>query len=217
MKDMIDEINAVARTVGSGELPAGAARTVTLERSYRTDAADLWDAITDPRRIERWFLPVTGDLREGGTYQTDGNARGEIRVCDPPCRLVLTWIGPGAPPSDADDSIVTVTLEPIDDSTTLLRLEHIAVPPPEFWDQFGPGAVGVGWDLTLVGLAMHLAGEPIGSQEEMAVDPNVRAAMTASSTAWGAAYASSGASADVVARAVAGTTAAYVPPLGDES
>ena len=25
------------------------------------------------------------------------------------------------------------------------------------WDEFGPGAVGIGWDLTLLGLAEHLA------------------------------------------------------------
>ena len=36
--------------------------------------------------------------------------------------------------------------------------------PPEFWDQYGPGAVGVGWDGALLGLGHHLLGAP-------AVDP----------------------------------------------
>ena len=32
----------------------------------------------------RWFLPVTGDLRVGGRFATEGNADGEIRECERP-------------------------------------------------------------------------------------------------------------------------------------
>ena len=32
---------------------------------------------------------------------------------------------------------------------TTLRLEHIAPIDDERWTEFGPGAVGIGWDLTL--------------------------------------------------------------------
>ena len=118
MKDLIEEINSVARRVGSGTLPAGAARTVTLQRSYPAAIDDVWNAITEPDRIARWFLPVTGDFREGGTYQLDGNAGGEIRTCDPPRRLVVTWNPPGAPPAAEDASIVTVSLRAIGDGAT---------------------------------------------------------------------------------------------------
>ena len=44
----------------------------------------MWDACTDPERIGRWFLPVSGDLRLGGRYQLEGNAGGEILRCEPP-------------------------------------------------------------------------------------------------------------------------------------
>lgn len=212
MKELIEQIEAATRQVGSGTLPAGAAHTVTLRRSYDAEVADVWNAITDPERIARWFLPVTGDFREGGTYQTTGNASGEIRTCEPPTRLVITWNPPGTPPPIEDASIVTVTLRSTGPEETELTLEHVAVVPPEFWDEYGPGAVGVGWDLSLIGLGAHLAGVELGTPEDMDRDPDVRDAMTASSEAWGRAYAASGASVDTVTSAVAATTAFYVPP-----
>ncbi len=172
----------------------------------------MWDAITSPERIARWFLPISGDLREGGTYSLEGNASGDIRTCRPPTELVVTWNPPHEEQGPADASTVTVRLVATGDDETTLELEHIAVVPPEFWDQFGPGAVGVGWDLSLVGLAAHLDGVERGTPEEMDRDPEVRRGMTASSEAWGEAYAASGASAETAAAAVAATTAFYVPP-----
>lgn len=46
---------------------------------------------------------------------------------------------------------------------TLLLLEHVALADDlAMWDECGPGAVGVGWDLTFLGLAEHLrTGEPV--------------------------------------------------------
>jgi hypothetical protein len=45
------------------------------------------------------------------------------------------------------------------DSETMFRLEHVALVEDfdDKWEQFGPGAVGVGWDLFLLGLSEHLA------------------------------------------------------------
>jgi uncharacterized protein YndB with AHSA1/START domain len=117
MKDLIEQIDSVARRVGSATLPGGAAHTVTMQRTYDADIDDVWDAITQPERIARWFLPVTGDLHQGGSYQLDGNAGGEIRTCEPPHRLVVTWNPPGAPPPTEDASIVTVSLHVVDGST----------------------------------------------------------------------------------------------------
>lgn len=57
---------------------------VTMRRSYPTDAADLWSALTEPERIARWFLPVSGDLREGGSFQLEGNAGGDILTAGHP-------------------------------------------------------------------------------------------------------------------------------------
>jgi hypothetical protein len=37
-----------------------------------------------------------------------------------------------------------------------MTLEHTAI-IEDHWNQFGPGTVGVGWDLAVMGLARHLA------------------------------------------------------------
>jgi uncharacterized protein YndB with AHSA1/START domain len=209
MRDLIDELYATRRAVGAGTLPAGSAHVVTLSREYRAGIDDVWSALTTAERIARWFLPVSGDLRPGGTFQLKGNAGGEIRVCDPPRRLQLTWIM-GEAPSEEDSSIVEVRLEATSNGTRL-ELEHAAVVPPEMWSQFGPGAVGVGWDLALLGLALHLAGLEVGDHEQLESDPEIRAATIASSEEWGKALAASGVNPEVVEQAVAATTSFYVP------
>jgi len=216
MKDFIAELEAARRTVGSGTLPAGTARVITIERTYPADVEDVWDAVTDPERIPRWFLPVTGDLRAGGTYQVEGNAGGEIRVCDAPRLLRLTWVM--GPPTPEDSSIVELRLAPAPDGGTNLTLEHTAVVPPEMWDQFGPGAVGVGWDGALLGLGLHLGGAAPLDPGEILDSPELRAFNVASSEAWGAALAAAdGLSDQDVAARVAATTAFYVPPAQDAS
>lgn len=216
MKDFIAELEAARRTVGTGDLPAGAARVVTIERTYPADVEDVWDAVTDPERIPRWFLPVTGDLRVGGTYQVEGNAGGEIRACEAPRLLRLTWVM--GPPTPEDSSVVEVRLAPAPDGGTALTLEHTAVVPPEMWDQFGPGAVGVGWDGALLGLGLHLDGGATLDPEAVLESPELRAFNVASSEAWGAALAAAdGLDADDVAARVAATTAFYVPADEDSS
>lgn len=100
-----------------------------------------------------------------------------------------------------------------DAERTVLELEHVAVVPPGMWDRFGPGAVGVGWDLGLLGLGLYLAGEAIGPEkaEEWQYSDEARDFMTRSSGAWGTAYAASGVPEDTVAAAVDATTGFYVP------
>ena len=66
---------------------------MTLQRRYPADQADVWQAITDPDRVRRWFLPLTGDLREGGSFQLEGNAGGDIVKCEPPRHLMVTFGG----------------------------------------------------------------------------------------------------------------------------
>ncbi len=69
MKNVITSNETSRRTVGRRTVEGREAKVVTISRSYRTSAEDLWEACTDPRRIPRWFLPVEGDLEVGGRYQ----------------------------------------------------------------------------------------------------------------------------------------------------
>lgn len=57
------QINDVRREVGSRVLEAGQARTVTISQTFAAIVEDVWDACTNPERIPRWFLPITGELR----------------------------------------------------------------------------------------------------------------------------------------------------------
>ncbi|HUG32427.1 MAG TPA: SRPBCC family protein [Acidimicrobiia bacterium] len=209
MKDLIDAMSSIRRAVGEGKLPAGDAHVVTASRTYAAPIDDVWDALTNPERIPRWFLPIQGEMRVGGTYQFEGNAGGEIRECEPPRRLLVTWVM--GEPGPEDSSIVEVLLGPTGEGETALKLEHTAVVPEEMWEQYGPGAVGVGWDLGLLGLGVHLAGEEVGNPEDLDKDPGIHAAMTASSHAWGVALAATGLDAESVSARVAATTAFYVP------
>ena len=147
--DIAAHLGAMTREVRNLEKDGKPARAVIASRVYDTTAADLWDALTRAERIKRWFAPVSGDLKLGGRYQVEGNAGGTVLECEPERKMALTWEFGGIP------TWVTVTLTP-EGAGTRLELEHVAHLSPH-WDQYGPGAVGVGWDLGFMGLARHLA------------------------------------------------------------
>jgi uncharacterized protein YndB with AHSA1/START domain len=144
------QISAVRRTVGSRRLEAGEARVSTLSEVFDTGIDDLWDVVTNPERIPRWFLPISGDLREGGHFQLTDHAGGTISRCDKPRGYAATWEYGG------DVSWIEVRLTPEGADRTRLELEHVAHVADEMWDQFGPGATGLGWDSMLYGMAGHL-------------------------------------------------------------
>jgi uncharacterized protein YndB with AHSA1/START domain len=184
-------------------------RAVVASRDYATDIDDLWNAITDKARIPRWFAPVEGDLELGGKYQIKGNAGGTVTACEPPRKFALTWeFGGGM-------SWVEVELAEAG-GRTQLTLRHIAPrdgKSEEFWDQFGPGAVGVGWDLSLLGLAWHLeTGEAVQERFAEATWPPSAEGQTfvgASSDDWAAASIAYGTDGAAAHRAATATTAFF--------
>lgn len=180
MIDVDQQTNAVQRTVGSRTLAAGEARTSIISQTYDSTIEDVWDACTNPERIPRWFVPVTGDLRLGGQYQIQGNASGTVESCHPPTGFTATWEFGG------EVSWIEVNLAEAPGGTHL-TLEHIAHVGDERWTEYGPGAVGVGWDLTVLGLALHLASgagaEPFDGVAWSASD-EARVFMTSSSEHW---------------------------------
>ena len=202
MKDVLQEIAAMAREVarrggGDDELIA-----VAVQREYAAQVEDVWQAVTDPDRLARWFGPVSGDLRQGGSFQAQGNAEGEIRECVPPQALTLTWGGPV--------SLVRVRLSPTG-TGTVLHLEHTV---PAAFAGSGAGAlyVGPGWDVALLGLALWLRGELDSDPTAWEASTEVREAHAASIEAWTAAITASGtATQDEVAGAVAAARAQFLP------
>jgi len=151
MTDVRQHIASVRRALGSRTLAAGEARVSTISQVYATDLDDLWEAVTSPERIPRWFLPVSGELKEGGHYQIEGNAGGTITRCDRPHGFAATWEFGGMV------SWIEVRLTAEAHERTRLELEHVAHVADDLWDQYGPSATGIGWDSSLYGLARHLA------------------------------------------------------------
>jgi uncharacterized protein YndB with AHSA1/START domain len=150
MIDVRHQINDVRRTLGDRTLEAGEARVQTVSQVYDTGIDDMWSVVTEPERIARWFLPVTGELKEGGSYRLEGNASGTVSKCDKPHGYDATWEFGGMV------SWIEVRLTP-ERGGTRFELRHIAPVAVEFWDQFGPGATGVGWDMGFFGLAGYLS------------------------------------------------------------
>lgn len=201
-QELIDSIGAVRREVRACERDGRPARAIIAERTYDTTVNDVWDAITSRDRIPRWLAPIEGDLQLGGRYQLEGNAGGEIIGCDPPTHLAVTWeLGGGVTWLD-----VHLSDGP---GGTLLRLEHVALLEDlEQWGPFGPGAVGIGWDLALLGLAEHLrTGASVDIDAEVAGSEEGAALIARSSDAWCEADIASG-TPEAGARAAAARTAA---------
>ncbi|AQA05294.1 polyketide cyclase [Mycobacterium sp. MS1601] len=207
MMDVSHHVNAVQRTVGTRTLEAGEARVVTLSRSYATDVDDLWDACTSPERLPRWFAPVTGDLTLGGKYQVEGNASGTVLTCDPPRNFTATWEFGGRV------SWIELQITEDGDDGARMQLDHIALVGDEMWPQYGPGAVGVGWDLALLGLAIHLeTGQAVPAEfkeEQWATTGAGRDYIRDAGEGWYAAQVGAGEVAQVARRAADNTIAFY--------
>ena len=154
------QITAVKRAVGTREVGGDDARVVTMTQSYSSTQAEVWNAITTQDRISRWLGPISGDFKLGGRYQIEGNAAGEVLECAEPNTLHITWEYGG------DISWVTATLTSPSANETTLEIEHVAHVGDEDWKLFGPSAVGIGWDMMLLGLSLHLGSGASLSPEE---------------------------------------------------
>jgi uncharacterized protein YndB with AHSA1/START domain len=206
MIDVAHQINAVRRRVGTRTLEAGEARTVVVSQVYDAAVEDVWDACTNAERIARWFLPVSGDLELGGRYQLEGNAGGTIERCDPPKSFFVTWEFGG------QASWVEVRLTAEGTARTRLEIEHIAHVGDDMWAQFGPGAVGIGWDSIFLGLSQHLSGSPAVDRSNSAAwiaSAEGRQFMTLSGERWREAHVASGAEETQARELAARVIAAY--------
>ena len=141
---------------------------VRIEDRYDTDIDDLWSALTDPRRLARWYGQVEGDLRPGGEFRlhiesADIDSTGRVEACEPPRRLLVTTKeteesylrGKGVPPYDeAIDATLTV-----DGGQTILVIEVRGMPLDKI------AFYGAGWQIHAENLAAYLAGRERGDSE----------------------------------------------------
>ena len=202
--DVQNHLAATARSVSYLERDGQPASAVILSRSYATTLEDLWDALTHGERIPRWFLPISGELELGGRYQFEGNAGGTITACDRRSCLAVTW------EFGAQVSWVEARVSADETGRARLTLVHTAH-LSEQWDEYGPGATGVGWEMGLLGLALHIdqPDEPRPDASTFHTTPDGKALLTGSSEAWGEASIASGTEPDAARAAARNTTAFY--------
>ena len=159
----------------------------------------------DGRRADSALvLPISGNLEPGGRYQLEGNAGGVVTACERPSHFAITWEFGG------DVSWVEVRCSDEGAGRARLTLTHTARLSPH-WDTYGPGAVGVGWELGLLGLAIHLAqpSEPKLDEAEFATSRDGKLFITGSSVGWLHAAVKFGTDPDAARAAARQTTAFY--------
>ncbi|MGE5183175.1 MAG: SRPBCC family protein [Acidobacteriota bacterium] len=100
-------------------------RTIVIARAFDASARSVFDAMTKPELVARWWAPRShgtidsckADVRAGGSYRyvmktTRGDEvafSGTYREVTPPSRLVYTSRFEGAP--GGGESVVTATFE----------------------------------------------------------------------------------------------------------
>lgn len=138
------------REVRTGERDGAATKVASIRITLPTGQRELWDSLTSADRIPDWFLPISGDLEVGGSFQTEGNAGGKISSCDAPNSFASTW--------EFGDQVswIRVDLAPGKDGTELLLTHEAPIGDGEFWQQYGPGATGVGWELAFLALSVYV-------------------------------------------------------------
>jgi uncharacterized protein YndB with AHSA1/START domain len=123
---------------------------VRMEARYETDVDDLWSAITDPERLARWIVEVSGDLHVGGEFNASFTSSwegvGRVDVCERPHRLLVTMS-----PGTADETVIEAELHG-DGDKTLLVIEERGLPLDVYADH------GAGWQAHIDDLTAHLAG-----------------------------------------------------------
>ncbi|PXY23481.1 ATPase [Prauserella sp. PE36] len=208
MIDIATQLKTVYREVKKRQVTGGdegETVSILLRRRYTSPIDDVWDAVTEPDRLARWFAPVSGDLQAGGKFQVEGNAGGEILRCERPQLLQLTW--------GAENSIVELRLAADENDDTVIELEH-TVPIEIAGSGAGSLYVGPGWDVSLLGLDRYVRGEADGDPTEWENSDDVQRFSQHSVSAWASATEASGtATTEEVAEARKVALAQFAPDL----
>lgn len=132
-------------------------KSIFVYVSYiRTSPAKLWDALTTPESIKRYWaenLNFKSDWKVGSPWTVsflDGQLcdAGEILEADPPKRLVIKWRNEWNPEMKAEGfSRCTFQLEPADGAVKLTLTHGIDVSNSKFIE-----AASAGWPIVLSNL-----------------------------------------------------------------
>jgi uncharacterized protein YndB with AHSA1/START domain len=125
---------------------------VRMEDRFNTDIDDLWSALTDPRRVARWYGQLEGDLRPGGQFRllvhgSGWEGTGRVEACEPPRRLAVTTKELDEQSENSLEATLTA-----DGDQTILVIEARGMPLDKL------PFYGVGWQIHVEDLAAHIAG-----------------------------------------------------------
>ena len=151
MINVDQQINAVR--AGRRQPNAGCGRGPNRRPSRRpTTPPSTTSGMPAPTRNESPAGSCRSPATCGSAATTNSRATpaAPSKRCEPPTGFGATWEFGG------DVSWIEVRLATTPDGTAAHARTHRAR-RRRTWAEYGPGAVGVGWDLTVLGLALHLA------------------------------------------------------------
>lgn len=127
--------------------------SVRLERILPAPPHDVWEALTDPRRLGSWLAPVHhGAPGPDATFVLAMNdaeaATCTVTAWEPPQRLQIRWDYTGEGASELSFALAD------EDGRTRLVLRHTRIPAD-------PVQYGAGWHVHLDHLADHLDGTEV--------------------------------------------------------
>jgi uncharacterized protein YndB with AHSA1/START domain len=183
MTTRVSDLNETEHRLYRRRIPAGEARCAVFRRAYDASIEDVWAACTDPERLRRWYAPVEGELRLGGSFTQGDFGVGRVVRCEAPRRLTIA-VGEGDPSPDE----VELRLEPGRDGSTVLELEHATtLDAHEIGGQLYDAVycMGGGYGPRLVTLQWYLRGELPGDIDPTALHlrDDLRSAIEGSMTA----------------------------------
>lgn len=138
------------RLVGTLHDSGDGTGVVRVEDVFDTDIHDLWSAVTEPERLQRWLAVVDGDLRLGGQvharFTSTWEGDGRVEECDAPHRLLVRW---------TDTTVLEAELTAEGDRTRLVVRDHgLSIEDLPFH--------GAGWQAHLEDLGAEIERRPAG-------------------------------------------------------
>lgn len=139
---------------------------ITFERRLAHSVERVWDAITDPAQVIRWWGELTGDMRRDGDFNLrwlnddeEGRSsgwRGTVTAYEPPHLLETSGLW-GSPKEPWDQTNATLRFElTADGDGTILRFVNTVEKLPDEFRTMVPA----GWHWHLDALAGVLDGAP---------------------------------------------------------